>query len=301
MSNGATQDTQMVIITGMSGAGKTVAIQSFEDLGFFCVDNLPPTLLPKFLELMKESGNKMNKVALVMDLRGREFFDSLFKALDDLAETSWVNPQILFLDADDSSLVKRYKETRRSHPLAKSGSPLEGIKLERELLEELKGRAQIIYNTSIMKPRELREKILTQFSVNKQTIFTVNVMSFGFKHGIPIDADLVFDVRFLPNPHYIEHMRPKTGLDEEVRNYVLKWNETNKFLEKVTELLSFMLPHYKREGKAQLIVAIGCTGGQHRSVALAEYIGHFFEKEYHTVISHRDIEKRKEKIHDSTN
>ncbi|WP_066058778.1 RNase adapter RapZ [Robertmurraya korlensis] len=294
MSTGATQDTQMVIITGMSGAGKTVAIQSFEDLGFFCVDNLPPTLLPKFLELMKESGNKMNKVALVMDLRGREFFDHLFKALDDLAETSWVTPQILFLDADDSTLVRRYKETRRTHPLAPSGLPLEGIQLERELLEELKGRAQLIYNSSKMKPKELREKILTEFSANKQTIFTVNVMSFGFKYGIPIDADLVFDVRFLPNPHYIESMRPKTGLDEDVSKYVLKWNETTKFLEKVTELLAFMLPHYKREGKAQLVVAIGCTGGQHRSVALTEYIANHFEKDYETRITHRDIERRKE-------
>ncbi|PLR99131.1 RNase adapter RapZ [Bacillus sp. T33-2] len=294
MSTGATTDTQMVIITGMSGAGKTVAMQSFEDLGFFCVDNLPPTLLPKFLELMKESGNKMNKVALVMDLRGREFFDSLFKGLDELAETSWVTPQILFLDADDSTLVRRYKETRRSHPLAPSGLPLEGIKLERELLEELKGRAQLIYNTSGKKPLELRERILQEFSVNQKTTFTVNVMSFGFKHGIPIDADLVFDVRFLPNPHYIEHMRPKTGLDEEVSTYVLKWNETNKFLDKVTDLLAFMLPHYKREGKAQLVIAIGCTGGQHRSVALAEYIARHFEKDYQTRVSHRDIEKRKE-------
>ncbi|MCA1061308.1 RNase adapter RapZ [Bacillus sp. AFS015802] len=293
MSTGSTNDVQLVIITGMSGAGKTVAIQSFEDLGFFCVDNLPPTLLPKFLELMKESGNKMNKVALVMDLRGREFFDHLFKALDELAETSWVSPQILYLDADDSSLVRRYKETRRSHPLAPSGLPLEGIRQERELLEELKGRAQLIYTTSTMKPRELREKILTEFSVNKKTIFTVNVVSFGFKHGIPIDADLVFDVRFLPNPHYIDHMRPKTGLDEEVSTYVLKWNETNKFIEKVTDLLSFMLPQYKREGKSQLVVAIGCTGGQHRSVALAEYLGHHFEKDYQTKISHRDIQKRK--------
>ncbi|NMD68910.1 RNase adapter RapZ [Bacillus sp. DNRA2] len=296
MSTGSTNETQMVIITGMSGAGKTVAIQSFEDLGFFCVDNLPPTLLPKFLELMKESGNKMNKVALVMDLRGREFFDSLFKALDDLSETDWMTPQILYLDADDATLVRRYKETRRFHPLAQSGLPLEGIKLERELLEELKGRAQIVYNTSQMKPKDLREKISTEFSVNKQTIFTVNVMSFGFKHGIPIDADLVFDVRFLPNPHYIESMRPKTGLDEDVSGYVLKWNETHKFLEKVTELLAFMLPHYKREGKAQLVIAIGCTGGQHRSVTLAEYIGHFFEKDYQTRISHRDIDKRKEKL-----
>lgn len=295
MSTGSINETQMVIITGMSGAGKTVAIQSFEDLGFFCVDNLPPTLLPKFLELMKESGNKMNKVALVMDLRGREFFDHLFKALDELAEKSWVTPKILFLDADDSTLVSRYKETRRSHPLAPSGLPLEGIKLERELLEELKGRAQLIYKTSSMKPRELREKILMEFSVDKKTIFTVNVMSFGFKYGLPIDADLVFDVRFLPNPHYIDHMRPKTGLDEEVSSYVLKWTETTKFLEKVTELLSFMLPHYKREGKSQLVIAIGCTGGQHRSVALAEYLGHFFQEDYHTKITHRDIERRKDK------
>lgn len=295
MSTGAINETQMVIITGMSGAGKTVAIQSFEDLGFFCVDNLPPTLLPKFLELMKDSGNKMNKVALVMDLRGREFFDHLFKALDDLAETSWVTPQILFLDADDSTLVRRYKETRRSHPLAPSGLLLEGIQLERKLLEELKGRAQTIFNTSKLKPKELRERIIAEFSVNRKSTFTVNVMSFGFKHGLPIDADLVFDVRFLPNPYYVEHMRPQTGLDEEVYNYVLKWNETNKFLEKVLELLSFMLPHYKREGKAQLVVAIGCTGGQHRSVALTEYIAHHFEQDYQTRITHRDIERRKDK------
>ncbi|HZG73196.1 MAG TPA: RNase adapter RapZ, partial [Chondromyces sp.] len=278
MSSGAVNDLQLVIITGMSGAGKTVAIQSFEDLGFYCVDNLPPTLLPKFLELMKDSGNKMNKVAVVMDLRGREFFDDLIRALDDITETSWVSPQILFLDADNSVLVRRYKETRRSHPLAKSGLPLEGINQERQLLEELKGRAQLIYNTSEMKPKELREKILTEFSVNKRATFTVNVMSFGFKHGIPIDADLVFDVRFLPNPHYIDHMRPRTGLDQDVSDYVLKWNDTQKFLEKVTDLLSFMLPHYKREGKSQLVIAIGCTGGQHRSVALAEYIAKYFER-----------------------
>jgi RNase adapter protein RapZ len=295
MSADLVNNIQMVIITGMSGAGKTVAIQSFEDLGFFCVDNLPPTLLPKFLELMKESGNKINKVALVMDLRSRDFFDSLFTALDELAEKSWVTPQILFLDANDATLVSRYKETRRAHPLAPNGLPLEGIRLERELLEELKGRAQIIYDTSNLKPRELREKILQQFSSNAQLTFTVNVVSFGFKYGIPIDADLVFDVRFLPNPHYIDHMRPKTGLDEEVSSYVLKWNETQKFIEKVIDLLTFMLPHYKREGKSQLVIAIGCTGGQHRSVTLAEYIANHFAKDYKTHVSHRDIERRKEK------
>lgn len=296
MSTGSANDIQMVMITGMSGAGKTVAIQSFEDLGYFCVDNLPPTLLPKFLELMKESGNKMNKVALVMDLRGREFFDSLFAALDDIAEKSWITPQILYLDAKDQILVTRYKETRRSHPLSPSGLPLEGIRLERELLEELKGRAQLVYDTSDLKPRELREKISQQFALQGKQTFTVNVVSFGFKYGIPIDADLVFDVRFLPNPHYIDHMRPKTGLDGDVSSYVLKWNDTQKFIEKVTDLLSFMLPHYKREGKSQLVIAIGCTGGQHRSVTLAEYFGHYYKKDYTTHISHRDIARRKDKI-----
>ncbi|TFE03870.1 RNase adapter RapZ [Jeotgalibacillus salarius] len=285
-------DMELVIITGMSGAGKTVAIQSFEDLGFFCVDNLPPTLLPKFLELMKESGDKMNRVAVVMDLRGREFFDSLFQALDRFDKDELLKPRILFLEADDQALVRRYKETRRSHPLAPEGLPMDGIKQERLLLAELKGRAQTIYNTSNLKPRELREKILQEFSVNKQSLFTVNVMSFGFKHGLPIDADLVFDVRFLPNPHYIDHMRAQTGLDEEVSEYVMKWTETKKFLEKTVDLLQFMLPHYKREGKSQLVIAIGCTGGQHRSVALTEQIARAFAKDYHTQITHRDIHKK---------
>lgn len=292
MNTVASDEIQLVIITGMSGAGKTVAIHSFEDLGFFCVDNLPPALMPKFLELMKESGNKMNKVALVMDLRGREFFDTLLRVLDELSESTWVTPQILFLDANDDALVRRYKETRRSHPLATGGLPLEGIKRERSILDELKGRAQSIYNTSLMKPKELREKIIEEFSIDKKPIFTVNVMSFGFKHGIPIDADLVFDVRFLPNPYYIEHMRLRTGLEEEVSSYVLKWNDTQKFLTKTIDLLTFMLPLYKREGKSQLVIAIGCTGGQHRSVALSEYIGKFYENDYPVHITHRDIKKK---------
>ncbi|NSL53171.1 RNase adapter RapZ [Calidifontibacillus erzurumensis] len=287
------QEVQMVIITGMSGAGKTVAVQSFEDLGFFCIDNLPPTLLPKFMELVKESGNKMNRIALVMDLRGREFFDSLVDAIDSLSEANWINPQILFLDASDQVLVSRYKETRRSHPLAKSGLPLEGIMLEREILDELKGRAQQIIDTSNLTPRMLRERIINDYAKGKQQTFTVNIISFGFKYGLPIDADLVFDVRFLPNPHYIDALRPKTGLDEEVSSYVLKQPETQKFLEKLVDLLTYMLPQYKREGKSQLVIAIGCTGGQHRSVTLAEYLGKCFENEYVVKCSHRDIEKRK--------
>lgn len=287
------QDVQMVIITGMSGAGKTVAMQSFEDLGFFCVDNLPPALLPKFVELMQESAGKLNKVALVMDLRGREFFDQLFSTLDQLALSSDIQPQILYLDCKDATLVRRYKETRRSHPLAKSGNPLQGITQEREMLEELKGRAQQVLDTTDLKPLQLRERIIQRYSANAAHPFTINVMSFGFKYGMPIDSDLVFDVRFLPNPHYIEHMRPRTGLEPDISEYVLKWPETNKFLEKLLDLLHFMVPQYKREGKSQLIIGIGCTGGKHRSVALAEYIGNALSKEYVTFSSHRDMGKDK--------
>ncbi|OLO38152.1 RNase adaptor protein RapZ [Alkalihalophilus pseudofirmus] len=291
------EDIQIVIITGMSGAGKTVAVQSFEDLGYFCVDNLPPALIPKFIDLIESSGGKMNKVALVIDLRGREFFDHFFEVIDKLGSTSHLhlNPQVLFLDAKDAKLVQRYKETRRSHPLAPKGLPLEGIKAEREMLEELKGRAQQIIDTTDLKPIQLREKISQRFSNEEQALFSVNVMSFGFKYGIPIDADLVFDVRFLPNPHYIDHMRPKTGLDEEVSSYVLKWSETQQFIEKLRDLLAFMLPQYKREGKSQLVVGIGCTGGKHRSVTLAEYFGGYFSNEYVVHVSHRDIDKGKDR------
>jgi UPF0042 nucleotide-binding protein len=286
-------DIKMVIITGMSGAGKTVALQSFEDLGYFCVDNLPPALLPKFLELMSESASKMDKVALGIDLRGREFFEHLWESLDDLTERTWLTPRILFLDAKDNTLVTRYKETRRSHPLAPNDLPLKGIEMERELLADMKARASIVLDTSDFKPKDLREKISDLFSSPDQQAFRVNVISFGFKYGVPIDADLMFDVRFLPNPYYIPQMKPLTGLDEEVSSYVLKFNETHKFLEKLTDLISFMLPHYKREGKSQLVIAIGCTGGQHRSVTIAEYLAKHFEKEYQTHVSHRDVEKRK--------
>lgn len=287
------KDIQVVIITGMSGAGKTVAVQSLEDLGFFCVDNLPPALIPKFVELIENSGGKMNRVALVIDLRGREFFDELFKAIDYLGTVGEIRTQIIFLDSKDAKLVQRYKETRRKHPLASGGLPLEGIAIERQMLEELKGQAQKIIDTTDLKPLQLREEMIRNFSDLEKKSFSVNVMSFGFKYGMPIDADLVFDVRFLPNPHYIDHMRPKTGLDKEVSSYVLKWTETQQFIEKLDDLLSFMLPQYKREGKSQLVIAIGCTGGKHRSVTLAEYFGKRFSEEYHTHITHRDKGKDK--------
>lgn len=293
MDGQQTQDSELVIITGMSGAGKTVAIQSFEDLGFFCIDNLPPALLTTFLKLMKESGKDMNRIAAVMDMRGGDLFDSLIGALDDMAKNNVVSPKILFLEADDETLVRRYKETRRSHPLAPAGLPLEGIAKERLLLSELKGRSQFIYNTSKLMPKDLREKIQGEFSSKDSSTFTVNVMSFGFKHGLPIDADLVFDVRFLQNPYYIEELRAKTGLESDVSGYVLKWPETQVLIEKLTDLFLFMIPQYKREGKRQLVIAFGCTGGQHRSVTLAEHFANLFQEDFQTVMTHRDIKHRK--------
>ncbi|MBY7144090.1 RNase adapter RapZ [Virgibacillus sp. NKC19-3] len=291
--NNEEQETKLVIITGMSGAGKTVAVQSFEDLGYYCVDNLPPTLLPKFLELMKDSTNNIRKVALVMDLRGREFFDSLVEALDLLGKENWLQEHILFLDATDESLVSRYKETRRSHPLAVEGLPLNGIQQEREILDELRGRAQRVIDTTNVEPKELREKIINKYTEDNQEIFSVHMVSFGFKYGLPIDADLVFDVRFLPNPHYVSHLQPLTGLNKEVSSYVFKWPDTIKFNEKVLDLLQFMLPQYRKEGKSQLVIAIGCTGGQHRSVTLAEYFAKELSLTYITHVSHRDIDNRK--------
>lgn len=285
---------ELVIITGMSGAGKTVAIQSFEDLGYFCIDNLPPALLSTFFKLMKDSDKKISRIAAVMDMRGGEFFDSLIDALDTVMKEKDVNTRILFLDADNETLVRRYKESRRAHPLASNGLPLEGIEIERKLLSEVKGRAHLVYNTSKLKPRELREKITHEFSNDTCPMFAVNVMSFGFKHGIPIDADLVFDVRFLKNPYYEESLRHKTGLQQEVSSFVLALDETQILIEKLKDLFQFMIPQYKNEGKSQLVIAFGCTGGQHRSVTLAEYFGKALKKDVVTVITHRDINHRKD-------
>ena len=287
------EETELIVITGMSGAGKTVAIQSFEDLGFFTIDNLPPALLLTFIKLMRDSGKSMKRVAAVMDLRGGDFFDSLVDAIDNLSKEPKVSVTILFLDADNQTLVSRYKETRRSHPLSPGGLVLGGIKKERDMLNDLQGRAKYIYNTSKMSPRALKERIIADFSSKTSNVFTVNIVSFGFKHGIPIDADLVFDVRFLPNPYYIEELKPLSGLDEPVSSYVLQWNETQMLIEKLTDLLQFMIPQYKNEGKAQLVIAIGCTGGQHRSVTLAEYYGKLFAENNKTIITHRDVKTRK--------
>jgi UPF0042 nucleotide-binding protein len=280
----------VVIITGMSGAGKTTAVQSLEDLGFFCVDNLPPVLIPKFAELIEQSDGKIKKAALVIDLRSGEFFQALFHALERLDRMANITYQIVFLDANDDVLIRRYKETRRKHPLSEEGSPLEGIYAERKLLEELKGKAHIILDTSHLKPKQLKEKIAEQFT-RFGTGMVLNIQSFGFKYGIPIDADLVFDVRFLPNPHYVETLKPLTGLHQDVADYVFKWPETEKFMEKLYDFLDYTLPHYQQEGKGQLVIAIGCTGGKHRSVAIAEALSQKLGSRYAVRTTHRDVEK----------
>jgi UPF0042 nucleotide-binding protein len=284
---------KLVIITGMSGAGKTIAVQSLEDLGFFCVDNLPPVLIPKFAELIEQSDGKIGKVALVIDLRGREFFTSLSESLSYIENNYTFSYEILFLDATDTALVQRYKESRRRHPLAPAGAPLEGILQERKLLEELKGLATQVIDTSILKPTKLKEVIVERFNNLQENRLSLNVISFGFKYGVPIDADLIFDVRFLPNPHYVETLRPHTGQDQDVYDYVMKWSDTQEFLTKLLDMLNFLIPQYKKEGKSQVVVGIGCTGGKHRSVAIAEYLGKVMgNSETEAVrVSHRDSDR----------
>ncbi|MFC4098391.1 RNase adapter RapZ [Paenibacillus xanthanilyticus] len=284
---------KLVIITGMSGAGKTIAVQSLEDLGFFCVDNLPPVLIPKFAELIEQSNGKIGKVALVIDLRGREFFTALSESLNYLKDHYTIGYEILFLDATDGVLVQRYKESRRRHPLAPEGLPLEGIQHERRLLEDLKGWATQVIDTSNLKPLQLKDRIMSRFTNVDQSSISVNVTSFGFKYGIPIDADLIYDVRFLPNPHYVEQLRPNTGQDPEVYDYVMKWPETQTFLTKLLDMLQFLIPQYRKEGKSQVVIGIGCTGGKHRSVAIAEYLGRMLgASDTETIrVSHRDAER----------
>lgn len=293
MDNESVQVAKLVIITGMSGAGKTIAVQSMEDLGFFCVDNLPPVLIPKFAELIEQSNGKIGKVALVIDLRGREFFTALSESLSFIKEHYTISCEILFLDATDAVLVQRYKESRRRHPLAPEGMPLDGIGLERRMLEDLKGMATQVIDTSSLKPAQLKERIVSRFTNTERTGINVNVISFGFKYGIPIDADLIYDVRFLPNPHYIEHLRPNTGQNPDVYEYVMKWPETQVFLTKLLDMLNFLIPLYRKEGKSQVVVGIGCTGGKHRSVAIAEYLGRMLgSSDTETVrVSHRDSDR----------
>lgn len=288
----------LVIITGMSGAGKTVAIQSFEDMGYFCIDNMPPNLIPKFWELIKESG-KISKIALVVDLRSRSFFEEIQEMLVEIENTAFINTRVLFLDASDNELVARYKETRRTHPLAMEGLITEGIRKERAILEELRAEATLVIDTTALTPRQLREKINEEFRTSNDSGFHVEMVSFGFKYGLPIDADIVMDVRFLPNPHYIPELRPLTGLEKPVYNYVMSFDETEKFYHQFVSLLQTIMPGYVKEGKSSLTIAIGCTGGQHRSVALTKRVGEALAKDYKVNITHRDKDKRKETVNRS--
>lgn len=284
------RNLRLVIVTGLSGAGKTQAIKHLEDLGFFCVDNLPPALVGKMAELVGESTGKVARVALGIDLRGGDFFAHTLDALAEL-ERAGVPYQILFLEASDESLVRRFKETRRRHPLAPEGRVLEGIRAERERLEAIRGRATYILDTSDLAPQDLRKAITELFAgEDRGKQLFVTVVSFGFKNGLPLDADLVFDVRFLPNPNYVASLRHLSGADPAVRDYVFRWPVARAFMRRLIRFVEFLLPHYVAEGKTQLAIAIGCTGGQHRSVAIAERLAEALERGGFNVLrEHRDV------------
>ncbi|MGI6492345.1 MAG: RNase adapter RapZ [Peptococcaceae bacterium] len=286
------ESPRLIIVTGLSGAGKTQAMRILEDLGFFCVDNLPPTLIPKFAELCAQAASQINKIALAVDIRGGEFFDTLFEVLADI-DKQGIGYEILYLEASDETLVRRYKETRRRHPLSSHGEVLEVIREERNRLRELRGRANKIIDTSNMKVQQLKEEIVSVFADTADTSrLHIMVISFGFKFGIPLDADLVIDVRFLPNPHYEPDLRPLTGNDKEVRDFVFSSQVTTEFMDKYADLLEFLLPYYIKEGKTTLMVAIGCTGGKHRSVALANRLGDLLnEQELRVTVRHRDLKR----------
>lgn len=283
---------KFIIVTGLSGAGKTQAVKAFEDIGDYCVDNMPPELIPKFAEVYHRSAKPDDCAALVCDIRGGDMFRRLAGSLDELAELGY-EYEILFLEASDEILIRRYKETRRSHPLSGSGSLLEGIESERKALREIRSRATKIIDTSNLTAAQLRRQISVIYG--KQSRFggmLVNVMSFGFKYGLPLDADLVFDVRFLPNPFYVTELKEHTGLEVCIRDYVMQSENSRMFLEKLTDIIEFLVPRYVSEGKAQLVIAIGCTGGHHRSVTVAEELYREISKNYqNTMVLHRDIKK----------
>ena len=285
---------RFVIVTGVSGAGKTAALKMLEDANYFCVDNLPIPLLEKFASLMPEiHGEDVQNVALGIDARSGRSLDELEVVLDRMKKAGY-DFEILFLDAQDSVLVKRYKETRRSHPLAMGGRVDDGIRLEREKMRFLKERADYIIDTSHLLTRELKQEIDRIFVDNQEFCnMMISVLSFGFKYGIPADADLVFDVRFLPNPYYIEELRAKTGNEAEVRDYVMKSDKAQEFFRQLSQMMDFLIPNYILEGKNQLVVAVGCTGGKHRSVTLANALYQYLEvrENYGIRIEHRDIEK----------
>lgn len=288
----ASPGVQLVVITGMSGAGRSQAIHTFEDAGYFCIDNLPPAFIGQVVELTSLPGSKIRRVAVVCDVRSREFFDALDGELQRLQD-SGLPFHLLFLEADDETLVRRFKETRRRHPLEEAGTIIDGIAAEREALASIRARADVVIDTSQMRPSELREAIREEFfSGNLRASLSVTVSSFGFKYGLPIDADIVMDVRFLPNPYYDSALRPHTGQEEPVREYVLRRQETRRFLDSWFSLLDTVMPGYLMEGKSHLSIAMGCTGGMHRSVCLADETAAYLKRKgFRVAVSHRDIGK----------
>lgn len=282
---------RLVIVTGMSGSGKQTAMKMLEDIGFYCVDNLPVPLIEKLLELISTPNSEITKVALGLDVRADQNFDDARKILGELKKSD-DTIEVVFMDASDSTLIKRYKESRRMHPLAGPDERVEdGIRREREILEDIKKEADYVFDTTKLLTRDLKEEFNKIFVTGEDyNGLMVNIMSFGFKHGIPSDADLVFDVRFLPNPYYIEELKHQTGNDKPVQDFVMSYDEAKLFLSKLEDMLTFLIPGYVNEGKHQLVVAIGCTGGQHRSVTLANELYKRMKNSgnYGLAISHRD-------------
>ncbi|MCI9141047.1 MAG: RNase adapter RapZ [Lachnospiraceae bacterium] len=285
---------RFVVVTGMSGGGKSTALKMLEDAGFYCVDNLPVSLVEKFVELVSMPGSEVSKVALGLDVRSDQSFEDATKILERLRSTGYAL-EILFMDADENVLIKRYKETRRVHPLALEGRVEDGVRAERRVLENIRKNADYVIDTTDLLTRELKEELDRIFVENAEyNSLMVTILSFGFKHGIPSDADLVLDVRFLPNPFYIEDLKHKTGLDREVQDYVMGFPEAVEFMEKLTDMIQFLVPNYVKEGKYRLVIAIGCTGGKHRSVTLA---GELYKRmkdkgKYGIKLHHRDVNKQ---------
>ncbi|CEI71652.1 MULTISPECIES: RNase adapter RapZ [Romboutsia] len=280
---------KFVIVTGLSGSGKSETMRALEDMGFYCVDNLPPALITKFAELCYQPNSSIDKVALGIDIRGRRFFKELHESLEYLKKENY-KYEMLYLDCSDRVLLNRYKMTRRNHPLSMNVSLTEGIKMEREIMEPLKEVSDSIIDTTNMKPKDLKEEISKIYSQGEENNkLTISVLSFGFKHGIPADCDLVFDVRFLPNPYYLEELRPKTGDEQDVRDYVMNSKISQEFFYKLNDMIQFLVPQYIEEGKQHLVIGIGCTGGRHRSVTIANLIyDELMKKGYRVVKKHRD-------------
>lgn len=283
---------RFIIITGLSGAGKTQVVKAFEDMGNYCVDNMPPELIPKFAEIYARSAKPGERAAIVCDIRGGDMFRKLEGSLDELSQLGY-EYEILFLEASDDTLVRRYKETRRIHPLAGGDRIIDGISKERALLDGVKKKAAKIIDTSTFSAAQLKKQIEAIYGTASDFGgMMVHIMSFGFKYGIPTDADLVFDVRFMPNPFYIPELKEHTGLEACIRNYVMDSDVSKDFLKKLIDMIEFLVPQYKREGKLRLVIAIGCTGGHHRSVTVAEELYSAVTMAgYNTMVTHRDIKK----------